>query len=191
MSEEYLWDKSGEPDPEIQQLEQILGSLRYQPSALELPTETVTEHRKSYLPLLAIAATLVLTVFAGLLWFSLHNRAPKTGVTKVVTPAVPEVSPKVIPNVMPKSDTTSDTTSPSEKKQSTAQATVPRSNKQFVARDIRRVHKPEVVPTEEALHAKEQLMTALRLASEKLNLAQRKAQGPASPNQIRNQHKIG
>jgi hypothetical protein len=43
---------------------------------------------------------------------------------------------------------------------------------------------------EQAVEAKQQLMTALRLASEKLNLAQRKAQG-ISPNQIRNQHKIG
>ena len=43
---------------------------------------------------------------------------------------------------------------------------------------------------EQALEAKEQLMIALRLTSEKLNLAHRKAQG-ASPTQIRNQHKVG
>ena len=29
MNEDYLWDKSGEPDPQIQQLEEILGTLRY------------------------------------------------------------------------------------------------------------------------------------------------------------------
>jgi hypothetical protein len=45
-------------------------------------------------------------------------------------------------------------------------------------------------PSKEAVLAKEQLMTALRLASEKLNLAQRKTQNP-SVNQIRNQHKLG
>jgi hypothetical protein len=43
---------------------------------------------------------------------------------------------------------------------------------------------------QQALEAKEQLMIALRLTSEKLNLAHRKAQG-SSPNQIRNQHKVG
>ena len=43
---------------------------------------------------------------------------------------------------------------------------------------------------QQALEAKGQLMIALRLTSEKLNLAHRKAQG-ASPNQIRNQHKVG
>ncbi len=37
MSEEYLWDKSGKPDPEIQELEEILGTLRYQPKPLVLP----------------------------------------------------------------------------------------------------------------------------------------------------------
>jgi hypothetical protein len=43
----------------------------------------------------------------------------------------------------------------------------------------------------EALQAKEQLMVALRLASEKLNLAQRRTQSSSPPNLIRNQHKIG
>jgi hypothetical protein len=43
----------------------------------------------------------------------------------------------------------------------------------------------------EALAAKEQLMVALRLASEKLNLAQRRTQSSSPPNPIRNQHKVG
>jgi hypothetical protein len=34
-------------------------------------------------------------------------------------------------------------------------------------------------------------MFALRLVSEKLKLAQRKTQNPATPAQIRNQHKVG
>ena len=38
MNDDYLWDKSGEPDPEIQELEEILAPLRYQPKPLELPT---------------------------------------------------------------------------------------------------------------------------------------------------------
>src|ERR1700730_11221745 len=28
MRDEYLWDRSGEPDPEIQKLEEVLGRLR-------------------------------------------------------------------------------------------------------------------------------------------------------------------
>jgi hypothetical protein len=42
-----------------------------------------------------------------------------------------------------------------------------------------------------ALESKEKLMQALRLASAKLNLAQRKTQGIPSPANIRNQHKVG
>ena len=37
MNDDYLWDKSGEPDPEVQKLEEILGTLRYQPRPLNLP----------------------------------------------------------------------------------------------------------------------------------------------------------
>jgi hypothetical protein len=54
-----------------------------------------------------------------------------------------------------------------------------------------RVHRkrsvPPVVNREEALVAKEQLMLALRITSEKLSLVHRKTQ----PNQIKNQHRIG
>ena len=38
MKDDYLWDGSGEPDPEIRELEDILGELRYQPRPLEIPT---------------------------------------------------------------------------------------------------------------------------------------------------------
>ena len=41
MKDDYLWDKSGQPDPEIQKLEEILGTLRYQPKPLELPQDRV------------------------------------------------------------------------------------------------------------------------------------------------------
>ena len=37
MKDDYLWDKTGQPDPEIQKLEEILGTLRHQPKPLELP----------------------------------------------------------------------------------------------------------------------------------------------------------
>ena len=45
MNEDYLWDKSGDPDPQIQQLEEIM--LRYQPRPLKLPTELTPPRRRS------------------------------------------------------------------------------------------------------------------------------------------------
>jgi hypothetical protein len=44
---------------------------------------------------------------------------------------------------------------------------------------------------EEALVAKEQLMMALRLTTEKLSLVHRKTQNPTPANQIKNQHRVG
>jgi hypothetical protein len=51
---DYLWDKSGKPDPEIVKLEEQLGALRYQRSKPKRPV---------WIPLLA-AAALLLAVFA-------------------------------------------------------------------------------------------------------------------------------
>src|ERR1700674_5082891 len=70
---DYLWDRTGEPDPQIQELEDVLGALRYQPQPLELPAGVRTEPRRRFLPGLAIAATIALMVLALGLWLSLHR----------------------------------------------------------------------------------------------------------------------
>ena len=36
---DYLWDKTGEPEEDVARLEQLLGTLRYEPRPLELPDE--------------------------------------------------------------------------------------------------------------------------------------------------------
>src|SRR5262245_53257680 len=69
MKDDYLWDKSGEPDPEVQQLEEILGTLRYQPRPLEIPDDLFVQRRRNYFPLLAIAATFVIALLAAGLWY--------------------------------------------------------------------------------------------------------------------------
>ena len=50
MNDDYLWDRTGEPDPEIQQLEQVLGMLRYQPRPLELPAHVRIGHQRTLFP---------------------------------------------------------------------------------------------------------------------------------------------
>jgi hypothetical protein len=160
MNEDYLWDKSGEPDPEIQELEQILAPLRYQPVPLELPVV----RRRNYLPL-AIAATLLIALLAGGLWLRLRKQniaQPQQEAKSVLSVfREPAPTPEVAKNEEPK-------------------------------KPVHRRHKPVFTKQEreEALAAKQQLMLALRLASEKLKLAQRRTQAPP-PNQIKNQHKVG
>ena len=65
MNEGYLWDKSGQPDPEIQQLEEILGTLRYQPKPLRMPVDLRVPRRRNHLPVLAIAATVLAALLAA------------------------------------------------------------------------------------------------------------------------------
>jgi hypothetical protein len=161
MNEDYLWDKSGEPDPQIQELDQILAPLRYQPKPLELPVE----RRRNYWPL-AIAASVLFALFAAGVWLRSRPEKPQQqqaakSVPSVVTDETP--TPVVVKNKdLPKKRFRK------------------RSNKPIFTKQER----------EEALAAKEQVMLALRLASEKLKLAQRRTQTPP-PNQIKNQHRVG
>lgn len=72
---DYLWDKSGEPEAEVERLEELLGRLRHARGAPELPHE-VEAHASTRAGLfgssgllrparLAVAAALLLAVLAG------------------------------------------------------------------------------------------------------------------------------
>jgi hypothetical protein len=178
MNDDYLWDKSGPPDPEIQQLEEILGTLRYQPKPFEIPREVPAPRRRSYFPVLAIAATLMLALLAGGIWLRVRtrNEAPplQAGLPKAPPISAPPVEEKLVPKPEPK------------KSLALRENTVAVHYK-------RRNRSPVLGPREreEALAVKQQLMFALRLASEKLNLAQKKTQSTSPANQIKNQHRVG
>src|ERR1700675_1490747 len=96
MNDNYLWDRSGEPDPEIQKLEEILGTLRYQPRALEIPQNVLVGRRRNLFPAMAFAAAIVLLPVLLGLWLNFNRRqAPaievKTtpSVTQPFNPATP------------------------------------------------------------------------------------------------------
>ena len=157
MNDDYLWDKTGEPDPQIQQLEEILGTLRYQPKPLVLP-------RRNYFPLLAIAASLLLALLAGGIWLrvrSSHDEVPPQQATIETPTPKPPVNESAVNQPL------------------LANKRIPRKRSAS-----------SVLPKrdrEEALIAKEQLMLALRVTTQKLHLVHMKTQ----PNQIKNQHKVG
>ena len=73
MKDNYLWDRSGEPDSETQHLEEILGTLRYQPQPLEIPTSLRVRQRRRYVPAMAIAAVFTLFAIALGLWFNFNG----------------------------------------------------------------------------------------------------------------------
>lgn len=88
MTDDYLWDRSGEPDPEIHRLENVLGSLRSQRPLRHLnvpPGRTPKEALGTPLQALAAAATLVLALSA--LWRASLPRTPAWEYTLLRGPA--------------------------------------------------------------------------------------------------------
>jgi hypothetical protein len=171
MSKDYLWDKTGEPDPEIERLEQVLGTLRYKPKPFQIPSEVPARSSSRFRSLLAIAAAISVIV-AGGLWLTLH-RAADGVIARVELPLEPPQRPLVVDIVGQPSIN--------------AGQPVVRYKKPIPHR--REPSENELAERKEAAAAKEQLMLALRLTSSKLSLAQKRAQG--APTIIRNQHKVG
>ena len=166
--DDYLWDGSGKPDPEIQELENILGSLRHRSTAPKLPTRTKSIY--SLAPMLAIAASVLMVLGVGA-WIGLRSHATKEPTNASVEN--PIVAPKQADQV--------------------AQVNEPA---QPIARDVdtgQIPRKPNVIRVKSgglssALHgmtpeeikegkeAKAQLMLAMRITSVKLNQARKKVQ---------------
>ena len=197
MNDDYLWDRTGEPDPEIQQLEEVLGTLRYQPRPLELPAQVRIDRSRTFSPRIAIAAAVATILVGGAAWLllrrqitpvGLESASNRTAVEKLKT--APE---KVTPPAKdkPGAESTVSSGDPENgQKRSGVHKSLVAGNKQ--TRTLR-ARGTEITARDraEAEAAKDQLLLALRVASEKLNLAQKKAQGGYPGNLIRNQHKVG
>src|SRR5690242_13314216 len=69
MSEEYLWDRSGEPDPEVERLERVLSPFRYQGSG-KMPQRA--SRTRWVAAIAALAACLAIAVW----WAAGVNRTP-------------------------------------------------------------------------------------------------------------------
>src|SRR5262245_4432240 len=174
MNDDYLWDKTGEPDPEIEHLEQVLGTLRYQPRSFEVPRDRQMKDRATWRSWMAIAAAILIAIVAGGLWLA-SNRPLTDEIAAIQLPGEEDLPPTTSQPVEPK---------PNEPPAAVA---VPHRK-----RIIRRPEPNEslVAEQKEAEAAKQQLLLALRLTSSKLGIAQKKVQG-TTPGVIRNQHKVG
>ena len=185
MNDNYLWDRSGEPDTEIQKLEELLGTLRYQPRPLEIPAELKLQRRRPFIPW-AIAAAIALLMIAAGLWLRLSRSqtSPRLEV-KTESPLKPKEFQSSLPRQSEQALAAGTAKTPLHRKRSTSSLVAVNRR---VARPLE-TRQPQL--TEEELAQKEQLVMALRLVSAKLNMAQRKTQGLPQPSIIRNQHKIG
>ncbi len=191
MKDNYLWDRSGEPDAEIQKLEEILSPLRYQPQPLEIPHNLQTGRRRSFFPAMAIAAAIALCAILLGLWFGFNRRqvpASEARHDKQIDQQIETPQPEVKPESSPVEAMAVLRPRPvGVQKHSEAPHNLLAGNKGRATRTV--VRQPEL--TSQELAEKEQVLVALRLVSYKLNLAQRKTQGSPQLNTIHNQHKIG
>lgn len=97
MNDDYLWDGSGEPDPEVVRLESLLGRFRHARPAPEFPwparPEAMEAHEpqrrwfRTLVPRLAVAAAVVLVVAGA--WLAVRWTRPAWEVARL------EGSPKV------------------------------------------------------------------------------------------------
>ncbi|MDX6270563.1 MAG: hypothetical protein QOD28_1786 [Acidobacteriota bacterium] len=223
---DYLWDKTGEPEEDVAQLENLLGALKYKQRPLDIPADAMPQTAAAAAatrptPMLifsrtrlALAASLLLTLLAGI-W--LLTRAPQTqelakvkqgGATSESKRTEAAVESKrtetaVVTNAAtPQSDSVDNAVAPKPREKTavvvaTETKTHRPSPRQLVARRQKltpRVDQRMNAPLEEVAangtmrwqverpltpqqrEATEQLMLALRLASAKLNYAQREMQ---------------
>ena len=191
MNDNYLWDRSGEPDPEVQNLAEILGRLRYQPRPLEIPNDVRQMVIRPLFTKLLIAAAIGLIAIALGLWVNFNRpRTVPAVVAKRDSPTdqkrnapQPQIAPN--DNTMQLAGIKDPTPTKIQKRHREPARTLVAQNK---SRDT--AIRPSTLTPQE-LAEKEQVLLALRLVSAKLNLAQRKTQGFPQLNIIRNQHKIG
>lgn len=201
MKEDYLWDKSGEPDAEIAELEQTLGRLRYKRPVepLSLPTTSRAWFRPLFSPALAIAAMLVILLLAGGLWLGLRRANNAGGINSASVNKAPEVSQpapavsgppphtgpvnpdggnmarkdeqQLVNPLSPSRRIVRHTTS--ERQQTIAQAQT--------VNNATRAQREEIARGQEA---KAQLIKALLITSDKLNAVQKKIEGNQERNPI-------
>lgn len=201
MSDDYLWDKSGTPDSEIEQLEQLLGDLRYRrPSGnLPLPQSAPVSSRRTFRPVFAIAAAVLFMMVAAGAWFALGLRNQETtpGIAAInVQPGTARDWPNPESMAVMNTQSIADETSEHEPKFQAPKASSP--NRQRRSPQFQRGAQPDAqlasssspnrrerISIDEGVAAKEQLIKALHLASSKLNQVQKKIQdnktlGPVS-----------
>lgn len=206
IDSDYLWDKTGEPDPEIQQLEEILGTLRYEPRPLEIPVGLSVGRERSFFrssaPRLAIAATIAMLLIGLGVWLA-WQRSQRIEPTVAQAPdapnapAVPAVKPSPVEKSAPTLDQKSTVAIVPGQNETTA---LPRrhpdrhpvSRSQIATNSNRlRNEARKARELQEATAAKDQLLLALRVTSAKLSFAQKKTQSTNPPEPVHNQHKIG
>ena len=167
--DDYLWDGTGKVDSQIQELENILGSLRNKGAAPKLPTRTKSVYTLT--PMLAIAASILVVLGLGA-WIGLRSHVSKEPTNNVsnnlVAPPKAKNEDKQVAVAVP--PTASDVDPVNIPKRTGGVKVKSAGN---VSNALRGMTAEEI---KEGKEAKAQLMLAMRITSVKLNEARKKVQ---------------
>ena len=178
MKDDYLWDKTGEPDPEIEHLERVLGQLRHQGK----PEDVLDKHEKLGRPsprmfhkALALAAALAFVTLALGAWLALRqSKSEAMNSARVASvelqPATPQDKQEV---------STVDSTSAKDRASQSVKEAQDKPVVPVRRRSVNRLRETLLSEREQARGelAKEQLIKALQITSSKLDFVQKKVQG--------------
>ncbi len=200
---DYLWDKTGEPEADVEELENLLGALKYKERPLEIPATAMPNLARPLAttmfsrPRLAIAASLILMLLAGTWLVTRQNEQHTNHLAEDKRESVTNGNSKPGSEIVSNNGTGKNTIvnptvapKPTENGVGIVKMTIPKRQRplqQFFARRQQRQQQPRVnknaptlpqreeiaVSPQEGREATAKVMLALRLASAKLNFAQR------------------
>jgi hypothetical protein len=197
MKDDYLWDKSGAPDPEIVQLEQLLGDLRYRRPGVSLPLPKRAPARPGR-TFFAIAAAALFMMMAAGVWFAVGQRNQGGAAGLAAINAQPgsardwlnpesfaAMTPQAIDAVThePERGIHAPGALPDRKQRRSSESKRGASTDAQLARSAS-PNRRERINMDEGVAAREQLIKALHLASSKLNQVQKKIQDNKAPGPV-------
>ncbi|HEX8175464.1 MAG TPA: hypothetical protein VF543_10115 [Pyrinomonadaceae bacterium] len=182
MKDDYLWDKSGEPDPEIEQLENLLGGLRSRRTAKDLMPAVEKLSRKgarTFPKWLSVAAAVAFVLLALGVFNVIQRQSVKQFSDSQFVMLNP-TSPEPPVEVAAPAGGSGETSQPeSEKPLAAAAQNEKRTSLETRRRNIARKREAFLNRQEqtEGLMAKEQLLKALQITSSNLDIVQKQVQG--------------
>lgn len=193
MKEDYLWDKTGAKDPEIERMEKALAAFRYRETAApEIPAPIVSAKtelpRRSFRLSFALAALTTAAIFVCFgVWFQVSNYRIETvkDLPKTFAPPVAVETPSENAVSKPNDSFVKKIAAPKK----SVQSKIVKIERKISSVAIRKVliarnqkpKKPAVKLTAEEKYAYDRLMLALSITGSKLKLVTDKVYGAENP----------